>query len=330
MGPAAPAAMTPTTLPSSGSSQLNEVAQLKAAIEANPSDHASLNKLGRLYLEEGDSQTAVTYLHQAFRLNPSCVEYLQDLGDSMYTSGRQDEAFDIYQDVIRIRPNPDTYNNLAMLYQDKGDTDKAIEHFKKSLELAPNDTSAHLNLSGVYLDLHRVDEAVELLKACIERNPNYFKAYVNLGSVYMSVKPNMEEAYSLLSKAVELAPGYSRAHFNFAMCCLQMGEVEKALEHMAIAKSDPTNPQAVMMFNQLSQNKDKLIQQVAAMKAMREQMMAEGAANAEACGGHGAGVMSSHVHGPSCNHGHSMPAGGHSHSHGGGHSHGDRPCQGHH
>jgi protein O-mannosyl-transferase len=66
--------------------------------------------------------------------------------------GRPDEAIPLFQQAIHEKPSDTTaYYDLAVLYQQQGQVAKALEFYRKVLEINPNDQDAIANatlLSG--------------------------------------------------------------------------------------------------------------------------------------------------------------------------------------
>ena len=64
--------------------------------------------------------------------------------------------------VIKLNPeNINAYNNLGLIYRDKGEFDNAIENFTKAIELDPEDVIIRNNRGVVYRDKGELDLALE-------------------------------------------------------------------------------------------------------------------------------------------------------------------------
>jgi tetratricopeptide (TPR) repeat protein len=70
-------------------------------------------------------------------------------------------------------------------YQDKGDLDKAIEEYKKAIELNPNYLQAHMNLGAAYIGQKKYDQAIDEFNTVVKLNYYYGTAHYNLGYVYL-------------------------------------------------------------------------------------------------------------------------------------------------
>jgi tetratricopeptide (TPR) repeat protein len=67
-----------------------------------------------------------------------------------------------------------TFNNLGLVYHDKGEWDKAIDYYQRSLaidEKVGDEVGAAMtmrNMALLYEDMERYDEAVELLERAVK------------------------------------------------------------------------------------------------------------------------------------------------------------------
>jgi general transcription factor 3C polypeptide 3 (transcription factor C subunit 4) len=75
----------------------------------------------------------------ASRLSP---EVTRKLGEAnlFYATGRFDEAVELLKEVVRLAPNvADSYHTLGLLYDAKGDRDKALNFYMIAAHLTPKD-----------------------------------------------------------------------------------------------------------------------------------------------------------------------------------------------
>jgi len=78
-------------------------------------------------------------------------------------------------------------------YQDQGDLDKAIDEYKKAVELNSNHLKAHMNLGAVYMRQEKYDQAIEEFSAVVKLNYYHANAHYNLGYIYI-LKDEKEKA----------------------------------------------------------------------------------------------------------------------------------------
>ena len=123
-------------------------------------------------------------------------------------------------------PGNDSYRYDIHLYMAKflaehGQTDKAIEHYRKSLELKDDSYEVHDNLGNVLLEKGRIDEAIEHYKKAIR----------------------LAEGCTL---GWNLQPGFAEAHYNFAKALAKLGRSDQAVEeYKKVIKSKPDDVDAI-------------------------------------------------------------------------------------
>jgi tetratricopeptide (TPR) repeat protein len=145
-----------------------------------------------------------------------------------------------------IARNPQSWmahNNIAINLLKKGQTDEAIVHYNKALELDPNYGEAHYNLANALLRQGRMNDAVAHFEKALELNPNNLSAHYNLGSVLVQ-SGRVDEGIAHFRKAVELNPKNAAAHNNLGAALLRAGRVdEAATQYRDALVLDPNNAQ---------------------------------------------------------------------------------------
>jgi len=140
------------------------------------------------------------------KTSPSSSQNHNNLGDYYGRRGDFEKAIEEFKRAIELNPNyAGAYHNLANAYRHVGETDWAIENYQKAAELNPNLWQSHQNLAVSYFDRGQLDLAEENMKKAIEVNPENANLYLNLGIVYLRMedKPRAEEAFQ---KARQLDP----------------------------------------------------------------------------------------------------------------------------
>ena len=87
---------------------------------------------------------------------------------------------------------------IASSYQNMGDRDKAIEYYKKALELKPADSDIAYYIGVMYAEGEDLESAQEYLKKSVALNKNNQKASEYLASIESQISTNsLNEAISL-------------------------------------------------------------------------------------------------------------------------------------
>jgi tetratricopeptide (TPR) repeat protein len=115
--------------------------------------------------------------------------------------GDYDRAIEKYDQVIKLNPQfVPAYQNLGALYCQKGDLDRAIQNFEQVIKLNPQDELTYVNLGGVYYAKSDYDRAIQNLDQAIKLNPNNLAAYNNRGATHSQI-----EKYDLARKDYQKA-----------------------------------------------------------------------------------------------------------------------------
>ena len=120
------------------------IKSLKKAIEYNPENAMVFNYLGYLYAENNmNLDESIELIQKALVLSPSNGAYLDSLGWAYYKKGDIKLALKkLLQAEKRLdkekAPDPVVYDHIGDAYSKIGDTDKAVEYWKKSVNLQKN------------------------------------------------------------------------------------------------------------------------------------------------------------------------------------------------
>ena len=74
--------------------------------------------------------------------------------------------------------------NLGSIYKDLGNLDRALASTLKSLEIKPDNPTAHVNLGSIYKDLGNLNQALAYTLKSLELKPDNPTALSNLFSSY--------------------------------------------------------------------------------------------------------------------------------------------------
>jgi tetratricopeptide (TPR) repeat protein len=107
------------------------------------------------------------------------------------------------------------HDDVALLYLELGNTDRAVDHFRTSLTLKPESAAAHYNLGTALTVARRLDEAATQYREALRLDPSYANAHNNLGNVFLAQK-RYEEAIQEFAEVVRLQPDSAAAKNNLA------------------------------------------------------------------------------------------------------------------
>ncbi|MFP2994406.1 tetratricopeptide repeat protein [Spongiivirga sp. MCCC 1A20706] len=124
---------------------------------------------------------------------------------------------------------PEIVKNIALIYSDQGNIDKAIEAVKEARAANPDDMDLLLTEANFYIKVDQKDKFKALMEEAIQKDPNNPTLYFNLG-VITADQGDSAKAKELYEKTVELDPNYSAAYLN--MAALLLGGEGKIVDEM--------------------------------------------------------------------------------------------------
>jgi len=134
---------------------------------------------------------------------------------------------------------------LGSAYEEKGDSVRAIEEFRKIPPDAFNYTDALGHIAYLYLEAGEGEKGITLLKEAIAVDKSKFDLYLHLAGLYEGQKRYREALDTLLAVEADF-PGESRIHFRIGILHDKLGERDKLIERMKKALAiTPEDPQAL-------------------------------------------------------------------------------------
>jgi tetratricopeptide (TPR) repeat protein len=142
---------------------------------------------GRIELEAGNPERALELQHEAAMLDPRFPGVLSLLGRIQLVQRRYPEAIATLEQAAKLAPADagiHFYAGQAWMKTNQG-TDRALEHFKRSLELDPGRASTYYWLGSLYF--HRKHDyriATQYLEQAVGRSSDLEAAYQMLIQAY--------------------------------------------------------------------------------------------------------------------------------------------------
>ena len=158
-------------------------------------------------------------------------------------TGKSEFKKDLYQKLgeLKIIQKNDfhSYSQLGIQAQESRDYEKAIELFKKSIELNDKYYKSWLNLGACYLKLNKLDEAKAALLQAVALSPSDYSAHNNLGIAYSKLS-QPEMAIKEFITALNLNPKSANTYFNLGLVFDSISAKDKA--YSSFKKAIELNP----------------------------------------------------------------------------------------
>ena len=129
-----------------------------------------MNQLVNLY-NQGQFAIVAEQAKILTKQYPTALLVWNILGASSSQIGKFDEAIDAYKNSILLNPNDgDTYFNMGIALKDQGKLKRQLMAYKKAISLKPNYAQAYNNIGVVLQDQDKLNEAVKALKKRLHSN----------------------------------------------------------------------------------------------------------------------------------------------------------------
>ena len=276
----------------------------KAKTDENNTNLASAyNNLANMYFEQGQSGKAFEHYQKAIELKPDDPELFYNQGLAFFKVNKLDEAEQSYKKAIdkayaKKLDYAEAYNNLGVVYGQKGQNSEMMGMFEKSCAADPRFLDAHFNLGLTYFRDKRYDEAIKKFQDSLNIKSDYADAHAYLGEAYFKkgikyrkvaldhlrkaiyINPGKSEfqaklgivyledgkladAESIFRKALSLNPEDVGARENLGRMFLQQGKLDKALEQLEEGlRVEPKNAELHFLLSRVYTNKGNLDQAV--------------------------------------------------------------------
>lgn len=109
----------------------------------------------------------------------------------------------------RLDKNPKDIEALVFMGNANFDIqrfEKAKDFFVRALDVDPNNTFVRTDLASVYRNLGDSDKALQELNEVLKSNPNHETALYNSGIIYLNDKKDREKAAAVWTRLVKLKP----------------------------------------------------------------------------------------------------------------------------
>lgn len=209
---------------------LQSVRYLQAALALRPESAIVHNNLGCSLGSLGRLDEAAAHLRRAIEIDPESSTAHSNMGNALQLLGRFDEALAEYAEAIRLDPeSSNAHGNLGKALMGVGRTDEAMEMYERAIALDPVYAAVRDNYGYVLHEAGRYDDAIASLREAIRLDAKVVTAHLNLGRSLRAVGEH-RESVEASERAIALNPGVPEAYLNLSLARFELGELEAALD----------------------------------------------------------------------------------------------------
>ncbi len=156
-------------------------------------------RMARIYINNNEPEKALEAYRNATEANPSEVEnwyylantlhilnrFLEEIecydiiinmnkyemnayinkAAALYNINRLNDAIDLLNNAMNVKPTPEIENNLGVMYKRTGNYEMAVNMYKKAIKQAPDFIDAYVNLAIIEYDNKIFDDAEKILES---------------------------------------------------------------------------------------------------------------------------------------------------------------------
>jgi tetratricopeptide (TPR) repeat protein len=278
-----------------------EITALSAEIKKSPSNPGLYYSRANAYFGYGNLKYAQRDYQKAYDLDSSDASYVLGLSDCLFDMNDVNRSIEILESYERRLPgNPDILLNLAvnyfllpepryqlaidrlndlikidmqnphayfykgLIYQESGDTLKAISNYQTCTEVDPDYYDAWMQLgllhaaqgdplaikyydnavavgdssreaayakAKFFQDQGDVATAIDYYRKLVVADPQDAESLYNLATIYYGVD-SIEKAYRYFDMAIKQSPAKAYAHYGKGLCAKELGKNEEAITYL--------------------------------------------------------------------------------------------------
>ena len=178
--------------------------------------------------QEGKTDVAKELYNQVLKIDPNHSQALKNIAIIFINLKDYQKAKECYEKAVEIDPNSaDAYYNLGIIFKELKEYQKAKSCYEKADNIQPNNTIIQTNLGIIFNDLGENQKAKDCYEKAIKINPDNGKAHYNLGVIYKD-SGELQKAKICFKKVIEINPNEQETHNSLGVIFQELGEYQKA------------------------------------------------------------------------------------------------------
>jgi tetratricopeptide (TPR) repeat protein len=182
-------------------------------LKLKPGDAGTCVAIASIRAAKGEFERAIDSYREGLKYNPSDAEMHSGLGLLLLQLNRVDEGIKELERSVTIKADSAAYCNLGLAWAQKGQLNKAMECYAKSIQLKPDNANTHYNLGNAYFTQNMPEKAIAEYRAVIRAMPDFVRAYDMLAIVLIQAG-KIEEATATYEQALKIDPADKNARLG--------------------------------------------------------------------------------------------------------------------
>ncbi len=162
----------------------------------------------------------------------SAASYFKSFNEGVFLEEKNKKAEKDYnRDLLMNAEFASGQHRIALDNQAKGYTDKAIEAYRRALEIDNYYNMSRVNLAQLEYIRGNVDIAEDLYLKVTEQEPEFSHSFYTLGLLY-NEQGNTEKALEFLKLSCEKEPKLPKAFYNYALKLQEQNDIDASIESL--------------------------------------------------------------------------------------------------
>lgn len=166
---------------------------LEHTVEVTKRNYIILNNLGVTLATDGRHDEAIALYRQAIAINAGYDGARANLGHELLRKGNLDEAYSTLVEALRLKPDTAAaQGDLGVVLAARGNFEEARQHLLESLHLVPANAEMQSDLCYVLQRVGRLDEALSHCDEAVRLKPDLVGGHFNRGTALAAQGKNAE------------------------------------------------------------------------------------------------------------------------------------------
>ncbi|MGE3314029.1 MAG: tetratricopeptide repeat protein [Planctomycetaceae bacterium] len=163
-------------------------------------------------------------------MNPTAYDDKLATAVEFHRLGQLDQAEAIYREIVRRDPrDANGLHLLGVLLCHRGETDSAIDHILRAIQIDDSPAVFHFNLALAYRARGELQKGLECLQKVLAREPENSEVWLQQGAIQQSAG-DFDAAILSLQRARDLRPSDANVHNSLGSALQSAGRAEVAVD----------------------------------------------------------------------------------------------------
>jgi len=203
--------------------------QYEQIVKLDPKSVEDHLLLGRLYRLNNELLKSENEFKEAVKIQPDSEEAVTTLAYLYNEEGDSSHALQVLNTVPEKARTAKLYSALGYTYEQQKDYKQAVEAYKKSTQLDPDNLDAVRGLAQNLMNDGQTDAAAEQYKAIVEADPSDAQTYMRIAEIDRR-NGKFDQAMESLKKANAVVPDSLEVQYNMAVIDEAQGKYDDSIQ----------------------------------------------------------------------------------------------------